>query len=74
MVQQSDTLKNGRAETFMKPTLMRGLIPTMIACCFDDDIRLVILFLVGHWDANREAVSEQKTSEMPLAVDALLQP
>lgn len=40
----------------------------------DDDIRLVILLLVGHWYANREAVSEQKKSEIPLAVDALLQP
>lgn len=40
----------------------------------DDDIRLVILLLVANWYANREAVSEQKTSEMPLAVDALLQP
>lgn len=40
----------------------------------DDDIRLVILLLVGHWYANREAVSDKNTSEMPLAVDALLQP
>ena len=40
----------------------------------DDDIRLAMLLLIGHWFANREAVSDKSFSEVPLAVDALLQP
>ncbi|MCL6744432.1 head-tail connector protein [Kosakonia sp. R1.Fl] len=41
----------------------------------DDDIRTVMLLLIGHWYANREAVNIGNiTSEIPLAVEALLQP
>ncbi|WP_261666895.1 head-tail connector protein [Erwinia mallotivora] len=41
----------------------------------DDDIRLVILLLVGHWYENREAsVSGVTVSTLPLAVESLLQP
>lgn len=41
----------------------------------DDDIRTAMLLLIGHWYANREAVNIGNiTSEIPLAVEALLQP
>ncbi|ORM66145.1 head-tail connector protein [Pantoea rwandensis] len=41
----------------------------------DDDVRTAMLLLIGHWYANREAVNIGNiTSEIPLAVDALLQP
>lgn len=40
----------------------------------DDDVRTAMLLLVGHWFANREAVSDKSLSEIPLAVNALLQP
>lgn len=40
----------------------------------DDDIRMAMLLLIGHWYANREAVSIGETaSEVPMAVSALLQ-
>lgn len=39
------------------------------------DIRHAILLLIGHWYTNREAVNIGNiTSEIPMAVDALLQP
>lgn len=37
-------------------------------------IKQAILLMVGHWYANREAVSEGSMSEVPMAVDALLRP
>lgn len=41
----------------------------------DDDVRTAMLLLVGHWFANREAVSvDAAANTVPLAVDALLQP
>ncbi|MCU5775226.1 head-tail connector protein [Winslowiella arboricola] len=41
----------------------------------DDDIRAAMLLLIGHWYSNREAVViGQATSEVPFAVEALLQP
>ncbi|WP_199181675.1 head-tail connector protein [Pantoea sp. ICBG 1758] len=40
----------------------------------DDDVRTAMLLLAGHWFANREAVSDKSLSEIPLAVNALLQP
>lgn len=41
----------------------------------DDDIRLVVLLLVGHWYENREAsVAGVTVSTLPLAVESLLQP
>lgn len=41
----------------------------------DDDVRTAMLLLIGHWFANREAVSVGvNASEVPLAVEALLQP
>lgn len=40
----------------------------------EDDVRTAMLLLVGHWFANREAVSDKSLSEIPLAVNALLQP
>jgi hypothetical protein len=41
----------------------------------DDDVRTAMLLLVGHWYSNREAVNIGNiTSEVPLAVEALLQP
>lgn len=41
----------------------------------DDDVRTAMLLLIGHWFANREAVSVGATANtMPLAVEALLQP
>lgn len=41
----------------------------------NDDIRTAMLLLIGHWYANREAVNIGNiTSEVPLAVEALLQP
>jgi len=41
----------------------------------DDDIRVAMLLMIGHWYANREAVNIGNiTSEIPLAVEALLQP
>jgi hypothetical protein len=36
-------------------------------------IKHAILLLVGHWYANREAVTENKLTTLPLAVDALLE-
>jgi len=41
----------------------------------DDDVRTAMLLLIGHWYANREAVVSGSTAaELPLAVEALLQP
>lgn len=37
-------------------------------------INQAILLLVGHWYANREAVSEKPMANLPLAVDSLLSP
>lgn len=37
-------------------------------------IKQAILLMVGHWYANREAVSEGSMAEVPMAVDALLRP
>ncbi|MDU4436551.1 MAG: head-tail connector protein [Pluralibacter gergoviae] len=44
------------------------------ALLLDDDIRVAMLLLTGHWYANREAVSPASVNTVPLAVDALLQP
>lgn len=42
---------------------------------FDDDVRAAMLLLIGHWYSNREAVVIGQTpSEVPFAVEALLQP
>lgn len=39
-----------------------------------DDLRLAVLFLIGHWYANRESVVIGTiTSEVPLTFDALIQ-
>jgi len=38
------------------------------------DITAAMLLLIGHWYANREAVSVGGPVETPLAVDSLLQP
>ncbi|MBK0032745.1 phage gp6-like head-tail connector protein [Erwinia sp. S43] len=41
----------------------------------DDDIRVAMLLLIGHWYENREGVTVGVTATtVPLAVDALLQP
>ena len=40
----------------------------------DDDIRTAMLLLIGPWFSNREAAAEKVISEVPLAVEALLQP
>jgi uncharacterized phiE125 gp8 family phage protein len=51
---------------------------TYVAGVADSDvpapIKHAILLLVGHWYANREAVSESQMSELPMAVDALIRP
>jgi len=39
-----------------------------------EEIKQAILLMVGHWYENREAVTEAKMSDLPLAVDALLRP
>lgn len=41
----------------------------------DDDIRAAMLLLIGHWYSNREAVGVGvSVTEVPFAVEALLQP
>ncbi|HCJ6320165.1 TPA: phage gp6-like head-tail connector protein [Citrobacter sedlakii] len=41
----------------------------------NDDVKAAMLLLIGHWYANREAVNIGNiTSEIPFAVEALLQP
>lgn len=41
----------------------------------DDDIRAAMLLLIGHWYANRETVGVGvSATEVPFAVEALLQP
>ncbi|MFV9176011.1 head-tail connector protein [Serratia marcescens] len=41
----------------------------------NDDVKAAMLLLIGHWYANRETVSVGQTvSEVPFAVEALLQP
>jgi len=37
-------------------------------------IRQAALLMIGHWYENREAATEAKLSDMPMAVDALLMP
>ena len=37
-------------------------------------IKQAILLMVGHWYANREAVSEAQMNDVPMAVEALLRP
>lgn len=45
------------------------------ALALDDDITTAMLLLVGHWYANREGVVIGAiTAEVPMAVEALLQP
>lgn len=47
------------------------------AMVVDDDLRLAMLLLVGHWFKHREAVTEATSSgsvALPLAVDALVGP
>ncbi|MBJ9352434.1 phage gp6-like head-tail connector protein [Citrobacter koseri] len=40
-----------------------------------DDVKAAMLLLIGHWYANREAVNIGNiTTEVPFAVEALLQP
>ncbi|MGY6355676.1 head-tail connector protein [Citrobacter amalonaticus] len=40
-----------------------------------DDVKAAMLLLIGHWYANREAVNIGNiTTEIPFAVEALLQP
>ncbi|EFE8216079.1 head-tail connector protein [Enterobacter ludwigii] len=40
-----------------------------------DDVKAAMLLLIGHWYANREAVNIGNiTSDVPFAVEALLQP
>lgn len=41
----------------------------------NDDVKAAMLLLIGHWYANREAVNIGNiTTEVPFAVEALLQP
>ncbi|HFS7074847.1 head-tail connector protein, partial [Enterobacter hormaechei] len=41
----------------------------------NDDVKAAMLLLIGHWYANRESVVIGETvSQVPLAVEALLQP
>ncbi|MGX7356231.1 head-tail connector protein [Citrobacter sp. ESY80] len=41
----------------------------------NDDVKAAMLLLIGHWYANRESVAVGQTvAEVPLAVEALLQP
>ncbi|HFS7074846.1 TPA: head-tail connector protein, partial [Enterobacter hormaechei] len=41
----------------------------------NDDVKAAMLLLIGHWYANRESVAiGQTVAEVPLAVEALLQP
>ncbi|XBS71154.1 head-tail connector protein [Acerihabitans sp. KWT182] len=45
------------------------------ALLLDDDIRMAMLLCIGNWYANREvSVIGDTAVELPLAVDALLQP
>lgn len=45
------------------------------ALVLDDDITTAMLLLIGHWYANRESVVVGTiTSEVPMAVDALICP
>lgn len=45
------------------------------ALVLDDDITTAMLLLIGHWYANRESVVVGTiTSEVPMAVDALIIP
>ena len=48
---------------------------TECALVINDGVRAAMLLMIGHWYANREAVVIGTiTSEVPLAVNALLQP
>lgn len=48
---------------------------TECALVINDGVRAAMLLMIGHWYANREAVViGSNTSEVPLAVNALLQP
>jgi len=51
---------------------------TYVAGVADSDvpapIKHAILLMVGHWYANREAVSEGQMHELPMAVEALIRP
>ncbi len=40
----------------------------------DDDIRIAMLLMIGHWYENREISVTGTISTLPLAVDVLLQP
>ena len=41
----------------------------------NNDVKAAMLLLIGHWYANRESVAVGQTvAEVPLAVEALLQP
>lgn len=45
------------------------------ALVLDDDLTTAMLLLIGHWYANREAVVIGSiTSDVPMAVDALISP
>lgn len=70
--------KNGATWPYVDNYLPGSITIAFTAGGWDGDtvplsIKQAMLLLIGHWYANREAVSEKQMATLPLAVDALLE-
>ena len=77
------TLYTGAAARYVQTWTRRTLYENQSSRYSDDpdpillnnDVKAAMLLLIGHWYANRESVAVGQTvAEVPLAVEALLQP
>lgn len=69
---------NGATWPYVDNYLPGSIAITFVAGLWDSatcpaSIKQAMLLLLGHWYANREAVSAKVTTPLPLAVDALLE-
>lgn len=63
------------AETFLNRALVEdGQETTGDALSLTPDIKLALMMMVGHWYANREAVSPEQLTPVPFSYRALLEP
>ena len=63
------------AETFLNRTLVeKEQDVSGDALLLTTDIKLALMMMVGHWYANREAVSPEQLMPVPFSYRALLEP
>lgn len=65
----------GAAERFLnRPLVTEGEDISGDALPLTPDIKLALMMMVGHWYANREAVSPEQLTPVPFSYRALLEP